>query len=120
MLTRKLGNSDLDIAPVGFGAWALGGGGWQFGWGAQDDADWVAAIHHALELGVNWIDTAAVYGQSAAARFVFGAFHTPMQRGCAAGNNSLNQFRRRSEGWRYFARVEPSSRAGVDSTLAAG
>jgi aryl-alcohol dehydrogenase-like predicted oxidoreductase len=62
METRKLGNSDLKITPVGFGAWALGGGGWEFSWGAQDDAASIAAIHRALELGVNWIDTAAVYG----------------------------------------------------------
>ena len=62
METRKLGNSDIKITPVGFGAWAIGGAGWEFGWGAQDDADSLAAIHRALELGVNWIDTAAVYG----------------------------------------------------------
>jgi aryl-alcohol dehydrogenase-like predicted oxidoreductase len=62
METRKLGNSDIKITPVGFGAWALGGSGWEFGWGAQDDTDSLAAIHRALELGVNWIDTAAVYG----------------------------------------------------------
>jgi len=62
MKTRKLGNSDLKITPVGFGAWALGGSGWEFAWGPQDDADSIAAIHRALELGVNWIDTAAVYG----------------------------------------------------------
>src|ERR1700739_4356804 len=62
MKTRKLGNSDLQITPVGFGAWALGGGGWEDSWGPQDDNDSIAAIHKALELGVNWIDTAAVYG----------------------------------------------------------
>jgi aryl-alcohol dehydrogenase-like predicted oxidoreductase len=62
MQTRKLGNSDLQITPVGYGAWAIGGSGWQFGWGAQDDSDSIAAIHRSLELGVNWIDTAAVYG----------------------------------------------------------
>src|SRR5271163_3742931 len=62
METRKLGNSDLQITPVGFGAWAIGGSGWDFAWGHQDDADSIAAIHCALELGVNWIDTAAVYG----------------------------------------------------------
>jgi aryl-alcohol dehydrogenase-like predicted oxidoreductase len=62
MRTRKLGNSDLQISAVGFGAWAIGGAGWQFGWGAQNDDDSIAAIHRALELGVNWIDTAAVYG----------------------------------------------------------
>jgi aryl-alcohol dehydrogenase-like predicted oxidoreductase len=62
MDTRKLGNSDLHITPVGFGAWAIGGSGWDFSWGHQEDADSIAAIHRALELGVNWIDTAAVYG----------------------------------------------------------
>jgi aryl-alcohol dehydrogenase-like predicted oxidoreductase len=62
MQTRRLGNSDLNITAVGYGAWAIGGGGWQFGWGVQDDNDSIAAIHRALELGVNWIDTAAVYG----------------------------------------------------------
>jgi aryl-alcohol dehydrogenase-like predicted oxidoreductase len=62
MKTKRLGNSDLFITPVGFGSWAVGGAGWQFGWGQQNDDDSVAAIHRALELGVNWIDTAAVYG----------------------------------------------------------
>lgn len=62
MQTRRLGNSDLHITPIGFGAWAIGGGGWAFGWGSQDDAQSIAAIHEALELGINWIDTAAVYG----------------------------------------------------------
>jgi aryl-alcohol dehydrogenase-like predicted oxidoreductase len=62
MKTRPLGNSDLHITPIGFGAWAIGGGEWQFGWGEQDDTESVAAIHRALELGINWIDTAAVYG----------------------------------------------------------
>ncbi|MGB0010376.1 MAG: aldo/keto reductase [Candidatus Sulfotelmatobacter sp.] len=61
MQTRKLGNSNLNITPVGYGAWAVGGSGWQFAWGSQDDSDSIAAIHRALELGVNWIDTAAVY-----------------------------------------------------------
>jgi aryl-alcohol dehydrogenase-like predicted oxidoreductase len=58
----KLGNTGLDITRVGFGAWAIGGGGWEFGWGPQEDEKSVAAIHHALEQGVNWIDTAAAYG----------------------------------------------------------
>ena len=61
MNTKILGNSDLGITPVGFGAWAIGGE-WQFGWGPQDDTQSIGAIHRALELGVNWIDTAAVYG----------------------------------------------------------
>jgi aryl-alcohol dehydrogenase-like predicted oxidoreductase len=62
MQSRKLGNSDLNITPVGFGAWAIGGAGYDFGWGPQEDAESIAAIHKSLELGVNWIDTAAVYG----------------------------------------------------------
>jgi aryl-alcohol dehydrogenase-like predicted oxidoreductase len=62
MELRKLGNSDLQLTPVGFGAWAIGGSGWEFAWGQQEDADSTAAILRALELGVNWIDTAAVYG----------------------------------------------------------
>ncbi|MGB2644417.1 MAG: aldo/keto reductase [Candidatus Acidiferrum sp.] len=62
METRKLGNSDLRITSVGFGAWAIGGSGWDFAWGHQVDEDSIAAIHRSLELGVNWIDTAAVYG----------------------------------------------------------
>jgi aryl-alcohol dehydrogenase-like predicted oxidoreductase len=61
MKTKQLGNSDLFITPIGFGAWAIGGG-WEFGWGGQEDSDSVAAIREALDAGVNWIDTAAVYG----------------------------------------------------------
>jgi aryl-alcohol dehydrogenase-like predicted oxidoreductase len=61
MQKRRLGGSDMDITTVGFGAWAIGGA-WKFGWGPQDDRDSVAAVHEALEAGVNWIDTAAVYG----------------------------------------------------------
>ncbi|HEX5322982.1 MAG TPA: aldo/keto reductase [Capsulimonadaceae bacterium] len=62
MQTRRLGNSDMNITVLGFGAWAIGGGGWAFGWGPQDDADSITAIHEALDAGMNWIDTAAVYG----------------------------------------------------------
>jgi aryl-alcohol dehydrogenase-like predicted oxidoreductase len=62
MNTKRLGKSDLLITPIGFGAWAIGGGGWEFAWGTQDDRDSLAAIRTALETGVNWIDTAAVYG----------------------------------------------------------
>jgi aryl-alcohol dehydrogenase-like predicted oxidoreductase len=60
--TKNLGNSDMAITPVGFGAWAIGGSGWQGAWGPQDDKESISAIHRALELGINWIDTAAVYG----------------------------------------------------------
>ena len=60
--TAQLGSTGLDITRVGFGAWAIGGGGWEFGWGPQEDEQSLEAIHRALELGVNWIDTAAAYG----------------------------------------------------------
>jgi aryl-alcohol dehydrogenase-like predicted oxidoreductase len=62
MRTKQLGNSDLFLTPIGFGAWAIGGSGWEFAWGDQDDQDSIAAIHEALDAGINWIDTAAVYG----------------------------------------------------------
>jgi len=60
--TTQLGQTGLEITRVGLGAWAIGGGGWEHGWGPQDDAESIAAIHRALEQGVNWIDTAAAYG----------------------------------------------------------
>ena len=60
--TRPLGNTGMDITTVGFGAWAIGGGDWQFGWGKQDDEESIAGIRHAVESGINWVDTAAVYG----------------------------------------------------------
>ena len=62
MEKRKFGNSDMSITPIGIGAWAMGGGGWTFAWGPQDDHESIAAIHAALDKGLNWIDTAAVYG----------------------------------------------------------
>ena len=60
--TRRFGRTDMNITRVGFGAWAIGGADWAVGWGAQDDSDSVAAIRHAVARGINWIDTAAVYG----------------------------------------------------------
>jgi aryl-alcohol dehydrogenase-like predicted oxidoreductase len=62
MQKRQLGTSDLFITPIGFGAWAIGGGGWMFGWGPQDDAESIQTLTRAVEVGINWIDTAAVYG----------------------------------------------------------
>jgi aryl-alcohol dehydrogenase-like predicted oxidoreductase len=62
METAKFGNTDMMITRIGFGAWAIGGGNWAFGWGPQDDGEAIAAIHQAIEKGMNWIDTAAVYG----------------------------------------------------------
>ncbi|HEX8362559.1 MAG TPA: aldo/keto reductase [Longimicrobium sp.] len=62
LASRRLGRDGPEITRVGFGAWAVGGGGWSFGWGPQDDEDSLRAMRHAVERGVNWIDTAAVYG----------------------------------------------------------
>src|SRR5487761_1507990 len=59
---RTLGSSGIDITTVGLGTWAIGGGGWLFGWGQQDDDGSIAAIRRGVELGINWIDTAAIYG----------------------------------------------------------
>jgi aryl-alcohol dehydrogenase-like predicted oxidoreductase len=62
MRTRQFGKTEMQITPLGLGTWAIGGGNYQFGWGSQDDKESIAVIHRALELGINWIDTAAVYG----------------------------------------------------------
>lgn len=62
LTTRRLGTTDLEISTIGLDAWAIGGGVWAYGWGQSDESDSVAAIHHAVDLGINWIDTAAVYG----------------------------------------------------------
>lgn len=62
MKPRRLGNTDMHITPIGLGTWAIGGGNWVYGWGKQDDADSLAAIRRALDLGINWIDTAPAYG----------------------------------------------------------
>ncbi len=78
---RTLGNSDLHLTSIGFGAWAIGGGDWKFAWGPQDDYESIAAICRALELGINWIDTAAVYGlghsEQIVARALKGSSHKP-------------------------------------------
>jgi aryl-alcohol dehydrogenase-like predicted oxidoreductase len=62
MQTVRFGKTELQITPIGFGAWAIGGGNWEYAWGAQDDKESIAAIRKALDLGINWIDTAPVYG----------------------------------------------------------
>jgi len=78
--TRPLGNSDLQLTSIGFGAWAIGGGNWQFGWGHQDDADSTEAIHRSLDGGINWIDTAAVYGLGHSEEVVGRALKTVTER----------------------------------------
>ena len=79
---KTLGNSDLKLTPIGFGAWAIGGGNWDFGWGPQDDAESIGAIRQALDEGINWIDTAAVYGlghsEEIVAKAVKGSSHKPL------------------------------------------
>jgi aryl-alcohol dehydrogenase-like predicted oxidoreductase len=75
MQKRRLGASDLEITPLGVGAWAMGGGGLQFSWGAQDDNESIAAIHAALDKGINWIDTAAIYGLGHSEEVVARALH---------------------------------------------
>jgi|GEM_PF-51905 len=73
MIVNKLGNSDIRLSAVGFGAWAAGGGGYKYGWGPQDDKESIAAIRHAVEMGINWIDTAPVYGDGHSEKVVAGA-----------------------------------------------
>jgi aryl-alcohol dehydrogenase-like predicted oxidoreductase len=81
MQKKRLGNSDLELTPIGVGAWAIGGGGWAFGWGPQDDDESIQAIQAALDGGVNWIDTAAVYGlghsEEVVARALAGRINRP-------------------------------------------
>jgi len=80
MEKKRLGNSDMEITPIGFGAWAIGGGDWAFSWGPQNDNDSIAAIHKALDLGINWIDTAAVYGLGHSEEVVARALKTASQK----------------------------------------
>ncbi|HEX8680681.1 MAG TPA: aldo/keto reductase [Ardenticatenaceae bacterium] len=80
MQTRQLGNTDLQITPVGFGTWAIGGGEWVGGWGSQDDTESIAAIHRALDLGINWIDTAPAYGLGRAEQVVARALRERSER----------------------------------------
>ncbi|GGG73653.1 aldo/keto reductase [Edaphobacter dinghuensis] len=106
---KQLGNSDLQLSPIGFGAWAIGGGDWAFSWGPQDDNDSIAAIHKAIDLGVNWIDTAAVYGLGRSEEVVGRAIKSASQKPyvftkCAMVwdekreiTNSLKQIRREVE-----------------------
>ncbi|HZQ25314.1 MAG TPA: aldo/keto reductase [Terriglobales bacterium] len=80
METKQLGNSDLQITPIGVGAWAMGGSGWAFSWGPQDDDKSIAAIHKVLEYGINWIDTAGVYGLGHSEEVVARALQARSQR----------------------------------------
>jgi aryl-alcohol dehydrogenase-like predicted oxidoreductase len=111
MQTKQLGNSDLHITPIGIGAWAIGGGGWAFAWGPQDDNESVEAIHAALDAGINWIDTAAVYGlghsEEVVGRALDGRSHKPYvftkcervwdEQGKIGGNLKADSVRRECE-----------------------
>ncbi|MDQ1473794.1 MAG: hypothetical protein QOJ99_5274 [Bryobacterales bacterium] len=81
MTLQTLGQTDLRITPIGIGAWAIGGGKWEFAWGHQDDAESIAAIHAGLDRGINWIDTAAAYGlghsETIVGRAIKGLAHRP-------------------------------------------
>ena len=78
--TKPLGNSTMQLTSIGFGAWAIGGGDWQYGWGPQDDADSIAAIQAAVDAGITWIDTAAVYGLGHSEEIVGKALRTVSAR----------------------------------------
>ncbi|MGA3025821.1 MAG: aldo/keto reductase [Bryobacteraceae bacterium] len=111
METKRLGNSDMELTRIGVGAWAMGGGGWKFAWGPQDDDASIAAIRTALDAGVNWIDTAAVYGlghsEEVVARALDGVAHKPYvftkcerawnDRGEIAGSLKRDSIRREAE-----------------------
>ncbi len=109
MEKKQLGNSDLQLSSIGFGAWAIGGGDWAFGWGPQDDKDSIAAIHKAIDLGINWIDTAAIYGlghseevvakamKSASAKPYLFTKSTMVWNGKREVSNSMKQIRREAE-----------------------
>ena len=111
MELRKLGNSDMMITPIGFGAWAIGGGGWAAAWGPQDDDDSIATIRRALDVGINWIDTAAVYGlghsEEVVARALQGVSDKPYiftkcervwdENGTLSGNLKADSLRRELE-----------------------
>ena len=118
---RTLGTNGPEITSVGFGAWATGGGGWSFAWGAQDDDESIAAIRHAVALGVNWIDTAAVYGLGHSEEVVGRAIAEPAPLGAPARVHEVRPAleRERPDGGRG-ARLEPRARArGVRGVAAA-
>ena len=108
--TSQLGGTGLEITRVGFGAWAIGGGGWEFGWGPQQDEESIAAIHRALDLGINWIDTAAAYGFGRSEQVVGRALAGPQRaalcvhQGLAAGRRHRPRPRTVSSATRSCAR----------------
>lgn len=98
MRTQQLGATDLDLTVLGFGAWAIGGAGWTLGWGPQDERDSVAAIERALEAGINWIDTAPIYGrgrsEAVIGKAIAGLKADGVVRAIGASNFTIEQLRR--------------------------
>ena len=86
--TRQLGNSDMHLTAIGYGAWAIGGGNWEFAWGAQDDDESVKTIERALDTGINWIDTAAIYGLGHSEEVVARALNLPQPQGSVASGRA--------------------------------
>jgi aryl-alcohol dehydrogenase-like predicted oxidoreductase len=114
MQTKTLGTTDLRLTRVGLGTWAMGGEGWKFGWGPQDDAESIRAIHRALELGVNWIDTAPVYGLGHCEEVVGRAIEGLAQRPIIATKCGRCWNERRE----VFCRLKKESvRAEIDASL---
>jgi len=103
MQKKRLGNSDLELTPIGVGAWAMGGGGWAFAWGPQDDNESIEAIHAALDGGVNWIDTAAVYG--------LGHSEEVVARALAGRSNRPYVFTKCERVWNEERQISPSLKA---------
>ena len=116
MITKQLGTSDLFITPIGFGAWAIGGSGWEFAWGEQDDKDSIATIREALDAGVNWIDTAAVYGLGHSEEVVARALEEVHERPYIFSKCGLISDGRRQIGQGRFdpvgMRVQPAATSG--------
>ncbi len=103
MQKKRLGNSDLELTPIGVGAWAMGGNGWAFAWGPQDDDESIQAIHAALDGGVNWIDTAAVYG--------LGHSEEVVARALAGRSNRPYVFTKCERTWNENREIKPSLKA---------
>ncbi len=104
MQKKRLGNSDMELTPIGIGAWAMGGGGWAFAWGPQDDRASIEAIHRALDGGVNWIDTAAVYG--------LGHSEEVVARALAGRSNRPYIFTKCERIWNDRREIQKSLKAG--------
>jgi aryl-alcohol dehydrogenase-like predicted oxidoreductase len=114
LTTRPLGKTGMDITLVGFGAWAAGGGGWAFSWGPQDDQESIAAIRHAVGAGVNWVDTAAVYGLGHSEEVVGAAI-----AGIPAGERPYI-FTKGGLVWDESDRYKQSRRVGTPETIKSG